>query len=374
MDKSKIKIKRKAFNFLGKFGKKIKTKFSNVCGKTGQYNVPSELFQKRTPRSNRALISWKVVKDNNLSIQQLSSFSGGVAVEFVNNDFFDDSNKVFAIFEELRNRVGSDDKVSSIITIRSEAGSSSSAVPREAFAKLVSDTKVMYKGEEVVINQDNYSDYAIKRIKQGGTGNEKWGGFLFVSIRGGQQDTIETHKGQELTIFNPACEFATPDVCVDLDLTVAYFAMLSIDKDELEEPQKSEYTTILAELRAALEQCFYDSDDFKGNLLEYVDSHPSVIMRAGQLMDPIQVKRIEIHHFSDDARNSDSVDFTHNEAVGNERYYWDAAKKCILSPARPANVFWSFHLSNMMQQDFSLEAYFEYEERRYRERQELLRR
>ena len=76
MDKNRIRLD--AFNFLGNFGDKIRTKLLNVCSKTGQYNVPDELFQKRTPRSNRVLISWKAVKQNQLTIDQLKSFSGGV--------------------------------------------------------------------------------------------------------------------------------------------------------------------------------------------------------------------------------------------------------------------------------------------------------
>ena len=48
MDKNRVRLD--ALNFLGKFDDKIKTKFSNICAKTGQYDVPSELFQKRTPR------------------------------------------------------------------------------------------------------------------------------------------------------------------------------------------------------------------------------------------------------------------------------------------------------------------------------------
>lgn len=370
MEKNKVRLE--AFRFLGTFGDKIKTKFSNVCSKTGQYNVPSELFQKRTPRSNRVLISWKAVKNNKLTIEQLSSFSGGVAVEFINNDFFDKSNNENPVFVELCNRLGSDEIVSSIISIHSESGSSSSAVQREAFSKLINNTKVMYKGKDVIITKDNYSDYSISQKVSGGTGNEKWDGFLFVSIRGGQQDTIETHRGQELTIFNPACEFANEDVRIDLDLTVAYFAILSIDTSKLDNNQVIEYNNILEDLRTVLKTCLYDSEDYKGNLLDYVESHPSVRMIKGQLTDPIQIKRIDITDFSDDTRNSDSIDFTHNEAVVNEKFYWDSEKKCLLSPARPTNIFWSFHLSNMMQQDFDLEGYFAYEEQRYKKRQELL--
>ena len=371
MDKNKIK--KEAFKFLGSFGTKIKTKFSNVCGKTGQYNVPSELFQKRTSRSNRVLISWKTVRDNDLTIKQLESFSGGVAVEFVNNDFFDEVNRENPVFIELQKRLGSDDVVSSIITIRSESGSSSSAQQREAFEKLTNNTKVIYRGREVIINRNNYEDYAITQEIEGkGKGNETWDGFLYVSIRGGQQDTIETHRGEELTIFNPACEFANEDVRIDLDLTVAYFAMLSINIDTLDENKRRKYNEIFRNLQLVLKDCIYDSDDYSGNLLTYVESHPSVRMKRGQLTDPIQIKRIDISNFDVDKRTPDSVDFTHNEAVIYEKYYWDRKKECLLSPARPTNIFWSFHLSNMMQQDYSLDDYFEEERRRYIERQSLL--
>lgn len=64
----------------------ITTKRSNVCEKTGQYTVPDELFQKRTPRKNSAMIFWKIVINNNMTLEQLQTFEGGVVV-FRNNDF-----------------------------------------------------------------------------------------------------------------------------------------------------------------------------------------------------------------------------------------------------------------------------------------------
>ena len=366
-------LRLKAFRFLEIFGEKIRTKLDNVCGKTGQYNVPDELFQKRTSRNNRCLISWKAVRDNNLNIVQLDTFEGGVAVEFVNNDFFDNSNYSYPIFSELIKRIGSDDNVSAIISIRSEDGSSSSQIQREAFKKLISNTEINYKGEKVIITEENYNDYAIKQTASGGKGNEKWSGFLYICIRGGQQDTIETHKGVEYTIFNPACEYASRDVLEDLNLVSAYFALVSIDmKQVVERNLLDRYHDLMEDLVCTFEMTDYDSDSYKGNLLDYVYKHPSISLYEKQLTDPIQLKKINIDNFSNDLRNSDSIDFTHSEAVNLEKYYWDRAKKCILSPARPTNIFWSLHLSNMMQQDFTLEEYFEYEKQRYETRMSLL--
>ena len=49
---NKTLLRQRAFRFLQKFGSETKNKFSNICGKTGSYDVPLELFQKRTPRKN----------------------------------------------------------------------------------------------------------------------------------------------------------------------------------------------------------------------------------------------------------------------------------------------------------------------------------
>lgn len=372
---TKNQIRLQAFAFLSSFGDNIRAKFTNICGKTGQYDVPTELFQKRTNRKNRVLLPWKSVKQNNLTISQLESFSGGVVVEFVNEDFFLPENQTNPVFVELKNRLGGDDIVSSMISIRSESGSSSSQVQRDNFELLVNNTRVNYKGNYVTITRANYQDYAIHRDRPGGIGNENWSGFLFVSIRGGQQDTIETHRGEEELLFNPACEFATEEVCLDIDLVVSYFALMSVDADALENDKKLIYINLLANIREALENTEYDNESYSGNLLNYCDNHPCLKLYPGKLYDPIQVEPICVEDFDiKDKEDSRNLDFTHDEAVNIGKYYWDNKKNCILSPARPANIFWSKHLSNMMQQNFSLNGYFEHEEEISRRRRELLNR
>lgn len=368
-------MRLKAFRFLQGFGTNMRAKFSNVCSKTGSYDVPLELFQKRTPRKNRALISWKAVKNNNLTLEQLDTFEGGVVVDFINNDFFDEDNYKDGLFQELKERLGSNKNVSSIISIKSESGSSSSAVQREAFSKLTNNTKINYLGNEICINADNYEQYAIKQNIGGrGQGNDTWSGFLFISIRGGQQDTIETHSGKELTLFNPACEYASADVCVDIDLVMSYYALASIDEKSLGwgSDKWREYKFLVQNLEKMLATIEYDNSGYKGNLLNYVKNQYSISLVPGQLTDPIQLIPITIDKFNISSRTEDSIDFTHEEAVIYEKYYWDSIKKCVLSPARPTNVFWSYHLSNMMQQNYNLEDYFKYEEERFEKRQALI--
>lgn len=370
MDKNEIRLR--AFNFLASYNPKIKTKFKNICLKTGQYNVPDELFQKRTPRKNRVLISWKNVKKNHLNIEQLNTFSGGVAVEFINEDYFLEENQLDPTFIELKNRLGSDDIVSSIISIRSESGNSSSAIQRQYFNKLINNTRVTYKNKEIVINKNNYNNYAINKTESCGIGNDKWTGFLFVSIKGGQQDTVQSHTSNQ-TIFNPACEFANQSVCIDIDLVMSYFALNSVEISNLENCKKKEYTQLITDIKKALESSRYANDTFTGNLLQYCTNHPSMRLVPGKLYDVIQVKEINIEDFGiDNKENPRSLDFTHDEAVFYERYYWDKEKKCILSPARPTNIFWSKHLSNMMQQNFSLNDYFKHEEKIINRRKKML--
>ena len=369
---SKNQIRLNAFNFLGEYDSKIRTKFSNICAKTGQYSVPNELFQKRTPRKNRVLISWKTVKNNKLTIEQLKTFTGGVAVEFINEDFFEPINQNDPTFIELVSKLGSDEVVSSIITIRSESGSSSSQDQRNAFNKLINNTTVTYRGQSITITRSNYKNYAITQTSRGGTGNEKWEGFLFVSIKGGQQDTIESHSENQ-TIFNPACEFANEEVCIDLDLVMSYFALTSINETDLPADKLREYKKIILDIETALKTSIYDNDSFSGNLLDYCQNHPSMKMVKGKLYDPIQVVEINIGDFAVDSKeDSRNLDFTHDEAVFFEKFYWDRAKNCILSPARPTNVFWSKHLSNMMQQNFSLNDYFQHEEEILTRRKNML--
>lgn len=372
MDKRVLKLD--CFDYLGFYGKNIRTKFDNICNKTGMYNVPDELFQKRTPRKNRILISWKTVKKNNLDMGKLSSFTNGVVVELMNNDFFDDDNQNNPTFIELKNRIGSDENVSAIISFRSENGSSSSSIPRIAFAKFIAGTEVFYKGKKIIVDENNYIDYKLEKTMDGqgsGVGNDKWTGFMFVSIKGGQQDTIETHKNNSITLFNPACEYANEDVSLDIDLTLAYFAMRSIDYTNLPDDKKVEHKLLLEELADTLNEIKYDLNGNIVTLYKYCNMHPSLAINENALIDPIQLREIDISKFNITTNDPESIDITHNEAVNKECYYWDEERKCILSPARPTNLFWSYHLSNMMQQDFNLSGYIEYEEEIYNKRQEF---
>lgn len=151
-----------------------------------------------------------------------------------------------------------------------------------------------------------------------------------------------------------------------------YYAFVSIDRESLSESNRCIYDNIKENIENALEESHYDNETYKGNLLDFVKKQLSVSLIPGQLTDPIQLTKIDIKDFNTSERTPDSIDFTHEEAVIHNKFYWDQSKHCILSPARPTNVFWSFHLSNMMQQDDNLKDYFEKEENRFKRRKELI--
>ena len=339
---NKDNLRNIAIDYLASFGNKdesknIKTKFMNISGKTGKYNVPKELFLKRVHRCNRALIPYRVVMENKLTESMLNSFENGITVEFVNNDYFDAHND--ELTDLLKRKLGSDENVSSIITIKSE-GDSSSNVQRDAYYKLKDKLGEQGINNNLIKKRDTY---------KGSKGNHVWEGYIYYSIKGGQQDTFQSHS-KELTIFNPAVEYASSKVSLHIDYTMIYFALYSI-------PEDSERNNMINAIAQELKNAEYD----RGNLLDYCNNHPSLTLKKNQLMDPIQAKEINIIDFALTS-GDDSLDITHNESVNKEKFVYDTKMQTILSPANPMNLFLSKHLSNMMQQNFSLEEFFALQE------------
>lgn len=374
------KLNNEIINFLNDLDEletnNIQTKLKNVCGKTGRYNVPRHLYQKRTARKNRVLIPYQNFIKHDFTKEQWESFEGGITFELLNRDYFELMGKTDALSEYLKSSIGSDDKLSviisfrSVISFRSEEGSSSSAPARLSFSKFISNTEVEYKGKTVTITPENFQNYGLVKTARGGMGNEKWSNFLFVDIRGGQQDVITTHLEEEL-IFNPAVEYASAAVSTHIDAVSNYFALSSVKSSNLPTETLESFTSFKEKLEEVLENIKYDNEFFSGNLLEYVKSHPSIAFGEGKLTDPIQMKEIVISDFSLERSDEDYLNLTHDEAVNYSRFYWDKEQEIIVSAAQPANLSWTFSLSNMMQQDFTFEEYFREEQLRVERRKEL---
>lgn len=348
-----LKIKSQLWNLWRRTDPKIKTKFDNLNGKTGQYYVPDILFQKRTPRYNRVLLPWKVLFSNNITMDMLKTFYGGVCVEFVNEDYLSTEYNENSIFNILKKQLGSDEKVSSIISFRTEDGDSGATIPRRSFLKFKE-----YYGKSF---DEKFKPVVRKgNIHVAGKGdNSVWEGNIYYSIKGGSQETINSHDGLGAPkLFNPATEYANEEVCIDIDITMSYFAMLCFDIDR---ELVTNFNALKLQVEEFLKTRVYD----EGNLYDYCVNHPSLKFGGGFLVDPIRLNKISIQNFKTTAKdNEDSCVISHNEAANKNIFYYDSRNKCILSPARPTNLFWSTHLSNMMQQNYKLNEYFEEEEKR----------
>lgn len=363
-------LKRSLNSFFNKINPKIKTKFTNTVAKTRKNDIPKNIWLDRTARYSRVLISWKKVKSNNITFEQLQSFSGGVVVEFINEDWFEEANQRDPLFIRLKACLGSNDTVSSIISFRSEGGTISSTYSQTYFDRFITGTTLTYNGATITVNENNYRNYHLTQLSPGQTGNEKWTGFLYYSIKGGiHADDALMSNDSNYTLFNPSCDYASELVSYDIFFTLSYFALRSVELPELTPSLQTQYTTVLDALSERLASAYYSSTDYTGNLLDYCNNHPSLQIEADKLYDPIQVERIYIEDFAiDDPKNARNIDLTHNEAVLHELYYWDTAKEKVLSPSRPTNLFWGFHESNMIQQNHTLEEFIELEIQRVEKR------
>lgn len=351
-------LKNEGINFLKSFfynvedQNSIEEKFKNISGKTGSYFVEDFLFQQRTARKNRSLIPFEHIINNNLTYNELNSFENGIVVEFVNNDFFDQlelpENRQHEIFKKLKNKLGSDENVSAIITIRS-TGVSSSQTQRIAYERLKK-----YLKENNIIEKENLiqrkNEY--KKTRGIGVGNHKWKGFIYYNISGGNHETLFSHsnfKKEEGSLFNPFVEAANESISLDITLVLIYFAFFSIPTDR----RCFTWYEIVSKYDDFLKTRNYDS----GSLYYYVSSHICLTYEKGILIDPIQFEPILIEDFAIKKRTANSLDIAHQIAVEKQSYIYDQSQKMLLTPARPQNFFWLKHLSNMMQQNFSLEDY-----------------
>lgn len=352
ISKEWIILKRKIWTIRNNIDPKVQEKFKNLCGKTWQYDVPDELFQKRTSRSNRVLLRWKVIKQNHMTLRWLETFYGGVCVEFVNDDFFDENNRSIDLFNHLISKIGADEMISAIVSFRNEDGDSGATIARVNYAKYMEQ-----HGQDFIPIKRKTPDVPWKWSNDVREGNG------YFSIKWGSQTSYESHKDLvEPKLFNPAIEYANEQVCLDIDLTMSYFALHCEDVKWI----ISWYDSLILELEKYLKSREYDD----GNLYQYCISHDSLNNSERILVDPIQLKKMSIKNFATSGTEESSV-VCHNTAANKYIFSFDESLQCVLSPANPKNFFWATHLSNMMQQNYNLDEYILEEERRYLKRREL---
>ena len=123
-------------------------------------------------------------------------------------------------------------------------------------------------------------------------------------------------------------------------------------------------------LKSECERYLKTRDYDEGNLYKYCINHPSLKLGSGVLVDAIQLNNISIEDFKTSGLDNSS-EICHNEAANKDKFYFDSGNNFIITPARPTNLFWSTKLSNMMQQNFYLNEYYEKENERVEKRKAL---
>ena len=339
---------------------KIREKFNNLNGKTARYSVPEKLWQKRTSRQNRVLIPWKTIEQNNITIKQLETFYGGVCVEFVNDDFFNPKYANNLIHTHLKKLVGTNGLISAMISFRTEDGDSGATIPRSSYAEF---NRLIDEGLLNFIKAPILRDDEVEYCGKGS--NAVWKGNIYYSIKGGDQNSIESHTNdQSPQIFNPATDYANELVCLDMDITMSYFCLHCFDLKNYVEENRIEV------FKSECERYLKTRDYDEGNLYEYCINHPSLKLGSGVLVDAIQLNNISIEDYKTSVLDDSSV-ICHNEAANKDKFYFDSVNNFIITPARPTNLFWSTKLSNMMQQNFYLNEYYEKENERVEKRKAL---
>jgi hypothetical protein len=364
-------IKSNMLSIINKIGGGTIEKFKNINGKTAMGNVPEDLFQKRTSRQNRVLISWKTIKNNNLTIDQLETFEGGVCVELVNDDYFQKNNHNDPVFKELIKRIGSDEIVSSIICFRTEDGDPGANIARKSYEKYLKLKPIPFKDPITRIFVKDNKGEMQQNIP--GKDNKYWKGNIYYYIKGGSQKTISSHEGlktkfdKEPTLFNPAIEYANEEVCNDLYITLFYFFIHCHDITEY--ISDNDLIKVKEECKSYL--CTRNYDD--GNLYDYCINHPSLIYQKDILMDPISVSKLSVQNFISpfDFKNPLSIAICHNEAANKGIIKFDKTNNYVVTAARPTNMFWGLQTSNMIQQSYALEEYFEVEKERVERRKKI---
>jgi|TARA_B100001964_G_scaffold240081_1_gene309092 hypothetical protein len=346
------KLKRKLLKMFGQTHRLVRVKIENLQDKTSQYSVPDELFQNRTALYSRVLIPWKSIERNNITIEHLNTFYGGVCVEFVNYDYIDPKNQNNKTFTYVKNKLGSNDMISSIISFRTEDGDSGAAIPRASYKKfkiLKNQGKIDIKLSPIKrdSNEENrISETKGEWISRGDNGI--WNGNYYCSIKGGEQESITSHNlNENEALFNPAIDYANHKVVFDIQMTMMFFMLHCYDLENCNSLKK--------ETKDYLKSRDYD----KGNLYEYCRNHDSLKYGDGFLIDPIQFKKMSIHFFHIDSSDENCANSCHNEAANKDNFSFDERNGYILSAQRPMNLFWSTKLSNMMQQNFTLDEYWE---------------
>ena len=376
---SKKQIEDIIANIKKSLPKNITVKITNNNGKCGTGSI---LSLQRTKRSGRCTMSLGVLKNNGFDsiekIIELRTFLQGLVIMLENNDYFDLIDKQDDFSKYLISIIGSDEIISSIIVIMSTNGDSGSSYALSCYEKI-----------KPVIEQNNWKRVERKPDceKKGECvteGNNKWHGQYYYKISGGSNTKIELshpESSTEFQLFNEYFDYANEDVCLHINVIMIFYMLHCFDIHTY--IKLDDVIRMISTFETFLKETHYDG----GSLYDTCLINECIVDEGEKriLICPLTLNKISINQFDKENLKTNDYNETmlaeqkqmqicHNEAVSKKRIYYDKTRGCILTAARPQNLFWGEKLGNMQQQDFTINEYWNDLEKKIERRKQKLNR
>jgi hypothetical protein len=313
----------------------IQTKLTNI-DKAG---VEGPCTTKRVSQSSRISIPYHNVNVNEVSVAQLATHESGAVIRLPYDTYEEirDKPERNELEEHVLNNIGGNGAVSCFICMVKEDGYSGS-----------SDLRIQYQRFEEEKKIKNWTP--IKRTGDGknvNKGNDKWDGHYYINISGGQQDSILSHPDKEDQMFTTYKGFmSTKKVINDVKACLIYSLLHCYDMCDVIPSDE------LVKHKQNLEEYLQRTNYMGKSCYELTRALGTI--KNGQLYSPINCERLSVKMFEKEKM----INISHNEAVCKNKIYFCETNQVMLSDYRPGNLFWDTHLSNMQQQDFTIDEYW----------------
>ena len=312
----------------GKYNKNIMTKLKNI-NKAG--------VDATIPQDSRLFIPYELVQKNNLTLDQLNTYKGGICIGILPSKYKELSEKenLDELENYLVNNIGSDNKVSCIINIMKTHGYSGSSYERKE--KSILDN---------LIEQNNWKP--IIKLEKGNKGNNKWQGHSYYNISGGEQESLRSWEGKEPQIFTTYKGFMSEYKVINVvKASLIYMMLFLYDIDKIfDKKQLQQYRDIF---ETYLKNQYYLDKSCYESIISL-----KCLNKNGNLISPILCSEISIEDYC----KENKLNISHNIAVSKNIILFCNKNNILLSDYRPGNLFWDYKLANMRQQDDTIEEYW----------------
>lgn len=335
-------------NELGRYNENIKTKLKNI-DKAGVDTIPCSTL--RVSQNSRIYITREIVKQNNLTLEQLNTHKKGICVGITWDEYekMKTESESESLDDELDkylfNHIGSDNNVSCIVAILKEKGYSGSSKERQDKIKL--DQEAIFKNWFPIRRKLNINTNTSRKVNEG---NDKWEGHYYYSISGGEQETMKSWTGKEPQLFTTHKGFITSDQVMNANYVSLLYMIIHVHDIHKAFESIHHYKTTFENYLKQSSSKYLGKSSYN-SIMEL----PCIINKNRHLISPILCKPISI----DDFCKKHALNISHNVAVSKNIILFCDEKKVLLSDYRPGNLFWDFKHANMRQQDDTIQEYWE---------------